>query len=66
MSEPVPFTTKLRSCDRPSALSMSSPLGTTNLLPRSGFGRLIVGVNSDRFVEQYKGQFLFETQTPSH
>jgi len=62
MSETIPYTTRLRPI-------MS--LGTFDLLHRghdvliaraSGFGRLIVGVNSDRFTYKYKGRFPVQSQ----
>lgn len=62
MSETIPFTTSLRPV---------MTLGTFDLTHRghdvlfaraSGFGRLIVGVNSDRFVHKYKGRFPVQSQ----
>lgn len=62
MSEGVPFTAKLRPVMTIGTFD-TFHRGHDALLARaSGFGRLIVGVNSDRFVEQYKGQFPVETQ----
>lgn len=58
----IPYHTQLRP-----VLS----LGTFDLMHRghdlllaraSGFGRLVVGVNSDRFVKEYKGRFPVQSQ----
>lgn len=59
---PIPYTTSLRPI---------LTIGTFDLLHRghdvllaraSGFGRLIVGVNSDQFSNRYKGQYPIQSQ----
>lgn len=62
MTESIPYTTRLRPVMTIGTFDVLHR-GHENLFARaSGFGRLIVGVNSDRFVNEYKGQFPVETQ----
>jgi choline-phosphate cytidylyltransferase len=62
VNQPIVYTVRLRPILTLGTFDVFHR-GHDNLLARaSGFGRLIVGVNSDNFVEKYKGQFPVETQ----